>query len=883
MRNTHCRKPSRRQKFPVARAAGVLGLLSASPILVPALVSAVSAAEEATPAVGAPVAEVPLMEAAPTLEGFTLPRLRVGQATELAVASNASVKYVHGADLVQQVRNGDKLMLTALRPGRVVLQVNEPGQPTETYVTTVLPPGSVSSSATARVSNVASSSSNIASSQVLPSASTPASSVPSGMAVPNTSAIEPIVDNNGTNVSPRELPLPSSLPSRVQVPRRTAPPANAPRPSAVSIPIRQGMGRLLTTSSNILAVYFSDENIVDARAINARTLAVTGKNPGKATLAIFTARSPEDVVGQARVYTVEIHPQSPVAVPVETPFITDPGIAESAIRAALDDRRIAVSVIRTPAGNLAAVLTGTVQDAVEVEAARRIASYYVPEVVPSLVIDPKAPRLGQEVVTTEESLQSKLRLLTGNETIQLVPFPNSLVVKAEVGSAAEADTLMRLLPSLNQKVTPLIVIRGGTTDGAAETTAYIPERPVLNEDDERNTQLMQGVTGLRNIYVVRTAKNGLAVYGTVRDRAEYERLYRYARILPQMVEGTGDKEGVLPANAPFGGNQFPLGVQLFVRVLDPEAANVRQVNVETNVVEISRTGLRNLGVEFGSASLISESITGPTTTVTPGVPGGVGFPPIPPIITTNPGTVSRTIDPTFRQGVISGGNGFAGTGGFNVFDPFRARLNALYQNGNARILSQPNLSVIEGMDAQIVIGGERPIPVTTTSGGGSGTVQESIEFRRFGIILTMRPTVSDDQTILLQIRADVTEIDFTTAINRNNALIPGERVRSVDTTLAVREGDIIVMGGLMTNERRQLTSKVPILSSIPILGKLFQSKRFENNETELALFMTPRIRRLPVSPETGVWVRNAPGWPGLPDNQGAERTFNLSGTPRTAQ
>jgi pilus assembly protein CpaC len=114
-------------------------------------------------------------------------------------------------------------------------------------------------------------------------------------------------------------------------------------------------------------------------------------------------------------------------------------------------------------------------------------------------------------------------------------------------------------------------------------------------------------------------------------------------------------------------------------------------------------------------------------------------------------------------------------------------------------------------------------------------VNNSVVFRNYGIILTMRPTLTDDDTIILQIRADVTNIDPTTAVNLGGAIIPGETVRSVDTTLTVREGDTIVMGGLITNERSQITSRIPVLSNIPIIGSLFRSKRFQNNESELAI------------------------------------------------
>jgi pilus assembly protein CpaC len=150
-------------------------------------------------------------------------------------------------------------------------------------------------------------------------------------------------------------------------------------------------------------------------------------------------------------------------------------------------------------------------------------------------------------------------------------------------------------------------------------------------------------------------------------------------------------------------------------------------------------------------------------------------------------------------------------------------------------------------------------------------------FRNYGIILTMRPTLTDDDTIILQIRADVTNIDPTTAVDLGGAIIPGETVRSVNTTLTIREGDTIVMGGLITNERSQITSRIPVLSNIPIIGALFRSKRFQNNESELAIFMTPRITRTPASLNTREDVQRVPALPDLPANQATTVTFGSGG------
>lgn len=656
------------------------------------------------------------------------------------------------------------------------------------------------------------------------------------------------------------------------------------------ITVTQGLAVFINSKSNILAVFFSDPAIMDARAINARTLAVTGLTPGTSTLAVFVAQGPDDVVGRPLIYHVVVESPSAHAAPLAP---ADAGAVESALRAALNDPRIAVSVIQLPNGELAARLTGAVHDVAEITAAKQTASLFVPEnaVISSVYASPTAPTLEQllspttptVVPTAEELLENKLRQITGNESVQLVPLPNGMVLKAEVSSTDEASDLVRLLPSImqpNQKVIPFIRVRGAS----GTTGTDIASIPIMTPEDEQMSHQLQDVTGVRNVYVIRTAVNGVAVYGTVRNRTEYDQVRRFASVIPvnersapapASTNSVGNQRTPTRANAPSSGSQFPLQVQMFVRVLDPAGASVRRVTIATNVVEISRAALRNLGVEVGSVGLLSESITAGTSTVVPNSN--------PPIILTNPDTITRTIDPTFRGGAFTGGTGFLGLQSFRNIDPVRARLNALYQNGNARVLSQPNLTALEGNEAQITIGGQRPIPTAAIAAGSAGgATAQSVEFRKFGIILTMRPTVTDDETIILQVRADVTALDSTTSINLGGAIIPGETARSVDTTITLREGDTIVMGGLITNDRRVNTSQIPILSSLPIIGSLFKSKRFENNESELAIFLSPQITRIPASMETQEAVLRSPGLPELPGNEQRNDIFNFGGAPGTS-
>jgi len=690
-----------------------------------------------------------------------------------------------------------------------------------------------------------------------------------------------------TRISP--VVLPPTTRRRADVPYRTIGkmpqnvPSSGPRPS---IEVTQGLARLVSFPDNILSVFFSDPGVMDARAINARTIAVTGTGVGTSTLAVFTSRYSGDAVGRANIYRVGSVARGGSGA--AQAMSRDPKALEEAINAALGDPRVTATVVRLPDGSLVGRLQGIVRNEAEVTGAASTASFYVPRVVSSLYADINAPTIeavksGNTLLTPTETLQDNLRRLTGNPSIELVSLPTGLALKASTDSTEEAEAILRILPSLNQAVVPFIVVHGLAN---SQSPYYNSDVPLLQGEDRQLTDKLQAVTGVRTVYAVRASSNSIAIYGQVRTRGEYETVKRYGLVIAQLsnpvaAQGTGQGGSVerpqglepppLPGYDPAAGYLRQLGVQMFVRILDPSQATVRNVTVETNVVEISRTALDNLGLQFGSAQTTSENIT-PSTPGTVTVLRDAANNPVigadgRPVTTTTggtPGTITRSINPTFQQGLATAGNGFAGLGPTGFLDPFRVQLNLLSNRGDARILARPNVRAMEGTAAQITIGGERPVPSAVAT---TGATAQSVEFRRFGVIISMRPTVSDDNTIILQIRADITQPDLTYAINLNGAIIPGETVRSVDTTLAVRAGDVIVMGGLMTNEKRTQTTKIPILGDLPIIGALFKSKRFENNETELAIFMTPRLDFLPATETTEAILERGPALPGLPSRQ----------------
>jgi pilus assembly protein CpaC len=146
-----------------------------------------------------------------------------------------------------------------------------------------------------------------------------------------------------------------------------------------------------------------------------------------------------------------------------------------------------------------------------------------------------------------------------------------------------------------------------------------------------------------------------------------------------------------------------------------------------------------------------------------------------------------------------------------------AKLNLLEQNGKASILAEPQLSTRSGYKASFLAGGEFPYSVATVSG-------VTVQFKPYGIKLDIEPRVGTNGIIRAVIDSEVSSLDT-----------------SVTTEFNVRAGETIVLSGLLQRTMSTDVDKLPVLGDIPVLGALFRSKRFQNKETELVVFVTPTV------------------------------------------
>jgi pilus assembly protein CpaC len=161
-------------------------------------------------------------------------------------------------------------------------------------------------------------------------------------------------------------------------------------------------------------------------------------------------------------------------------------------------------------------------------------------------------------------------------------------------------------------------------------------------------------------------------------------------------------------------------------------------------------------------------------------------------------------------------------------------IGARFDDGYERILSQPKLLCASGEKAEFTAGGEIPLLVATQN-------QFAVEFKKFGIVLQVTPTADRAGNIATEIYAAVSDVDRALSIRANGFEVPGLRLREVRTSVAVKDGETIVLSGLFNSDEAKEVSKLPLLGSIPILGELFKSRQFVERKTQLAIYVTPRL------------------------------------------
>ncbi|MHC2331468.1 pilus assembly protein CpaC [Bradyrhizobium sp. USDA 4454] len=178
-----------------------------------------------------------------------------------------------------------------------------------------------------------------------------------------------------------------------------------------------------------------------------------------------------------------------------------------------------------------------------------------------------------------------------------------------------------------------------------------------------------------------------------------------------------------------------------------------------------------------------------------------------------------------------------------------ATIRAMESAGVVRTLAEPNLTAISGESATFISGGEFPIPTgvtcQTTTSGAIGQCVQTVSFKKFGISLNFTPVVLTEGRISLRVMTEVSEVSTENSLTggANGTTIPSIKTRRAETTLEIPSGGSMAMAGLIQDQTKQAINGLPGLASLPVLGTLFRSRDFVNNQTELMVLVTPYVVR----------------------------------------
>ncbi|MCZ6840167.1 MAG: type II and III secretion system protein family protein, partial [Alphaproteobacteria bacterium] len=206
------------------------------------------------------------------------------------------------------------------------------------------------------------------------------------------------------------------------------------------------------------------------------------------------------------------------------------------------------------------------------------------------------------------------------------------------------------------------------------------------------------------------------------------------------------------------------------------------------------------------------------------------------------GKTTATVDGGFGLGPFNDPASFGSIGVDlflgKFFDMLNATVDALESQGLVNTLVQPTLTAVSGENANLLVGGEFPVPIGITF--TADVVTQDIEFKSFGILLTFTPVVLDSGLISLKLSTEVSQLNFGEGALTiaNGGVIPALDVRRTETTVELPSGGGIVIGGLLQENISSMVDGFPGLKDIPILGTLFRSTQFQKGETELVIMVS---------------------------------------------
>ena len=320
--------------------------------------------------------------------------------------------------------------------------------------------------------------------------------------------------------------------------------------------------------------------------------------------------------------------------------------------------------------------------------------------------------------------------------------------------------------------------------------------------------------GRRTEYTVYVAGNDRGMASAIQDAIGYPKVHvqmiKDRVMLRGKVENQYEHDTALKIAGLYTGGDGSGVIDLL------EMEHPSQIRLEAQIIEINSDYTKNLGIQYwsqtpGSNSNSGSSSDNPNNNITVGTAGlfygGEDF------------SSSR------KHG------GWLGSHVANV----NVTLQALINEGKARILSRPSITTMSGKTANILIGGRIPIPVSD----GNGNV--SIDWHEYGVKLNIEPVVDSEDKITSKVHAEVSTLDYSHGVKIDSFSVPGIATREAESEVNVRSGMTMAIGGLINSEDAKIVSKIPLLGDLPIIGRFFRHTSNTRDKRELIILITPTL------------------------------------------
>jgi pilus assembly protein CpaC len=366
-----------------------------------------------------------------------------------------------------------------------------------------------------------------------------------------------------------------------------------------------------------------------------------------------------------------------------------------------------------------------------------------------------------------------------------------------------------------------------------------PQRYVSNIEKEIRNLLCPHVQ-CDDVVKVVSIGDGILLKGTVANQLEAQQAFDIAShfIDPCAAlgnNGSGSGSGSSSSSSSIsecsGGGGALNGVSASKIVNAIVVRGSDQVMLKVTVAEVSRQVIKQLGINLSGSAGIGSSVVNFNNTNPFPINGPPGALSIAPALTPNnvlsPLSTAQSLIPSpFAAGNIGG-----------TSKSLTANLQAMDQAGVIHVLAEPNLTAISGETANFLVGGQFPYPIPPQSVGQA----PGYDFKNFGVSLKFTPVVLSEGRISLKVLTEVSELAPENSVTISGTTVPGLTVRRAETTVEIPSGGSLAMAGMIQEETKQTITGFPGLMNVPILGALFKSRDYRNNQTELMILVTPYI------------------------------------------